>query len=382
MTSIPFSIPTEVGTELTLVRAAMDNRRLSGDGAFTVRAAERLGEITGVPRVLLTGSCTHALEMTALLLNVAPGDEIIMPSYTFVSTANAFVQFGGVPVFVDVDPTTMNVSADAIEAAITPRTRAIVVVHYAGVACDMERILGTAEEHGLPVIEDAAQAIDAWHDDRHLGTLGAFGTLSFHDTKNVTSGGEGGALLVNDPAYWSRANILREKGTNRTAFLEGLVDKYSWVDSGSSYLMAEINAAFLSAQLEVLPSITRSRLDAWKIYRQEFEPLVSAGVLQVASVPAYARHNGHLFFAKVESAARRQQLTRFLRDRGITAPFHYVPLHSSKGGVRFSRFSGVDAATTDGAERLIRFPLFHGITERQVLEVCAAVRSFFGVDAT
>ncbi len=382
MTSIRFSIPTEVGTELQHVRAAMDNRRLSGDGAFTSRATELLASITGTSTTLLTGSCTHALEMAALLLDIGPGDEVIMPSYTFVSTANAFALHGGVPVFVDVDPATMNVSAAAIEAAITSNTRAIVVVHYAGVACDMDRILRIAAENGLPVVEDAAQAIDAWHRDRHLGTLGTFGTFSFHDTKNVTSGGEGGALLVNDPEYWHRARTLREKGTNRSAFMEGLVDKYSWVDSGSSYLMAEINAAFLAAQLDVLPNITKARLDAWHVYRRVLEPLEAQGILELATIPPYARHNGHLLYAKVGTASDRKRLTRFMSDRDITAPFHYVPLHTSKAGRRYGRFAGIDAATTDGAERLIRFPLFHGITEAQVVEVCAAVQDFFGVRET
>ncbi|MBA2666451.1 MAG: dTDP-4-amino-4,6-dideoxygalactose transaminase [Trueperaceae bacterium] len=377
MSDVRFNWPTLVGTEREHVAEAIGNQSLSGDGPWTVRSSERLAAITGSSRVLLTSSCTQALELAAILLDLTPGDEVIMPSYTFVSTANAFVLRGAVPVFVDVEPGTMNIDAALIEAAVTERTRAIAVVHYAGVACAMGEIGAIAERHGLAVVEDAAQAIDARYEDRHLGAIGTFGTFSFHDTKNVTSGGEGGALLVNDERYWDRARIVREKGTNRSLFLEGLVDKYSWVDVGSSFLMAELNAAFLAAQLDALDAITRTRLAAWRRYRALLEPLVRSGALEVGEIPPYATHNAHLHFVKARDGAERNALIAWLREAGITAPFHYVPLHSAPGGRKFGRFHGEDAWTTREAARLVRLPLFHGIDDETQRRVVAAIASFY-----
>lgn len=377
MKEIRFNLPTLTGRERECVLDALDNPTLSGDGPWTQRCVELLGAVTGTSRALLTGSCTHALELAAMLIDLKPGDEVIMPSYTFVSTANAFVLHGAVPVFIDIEPETMNLAASLIEPAITERSRAICVVHYAGVACDMREVMTVAERHGLVVIEDAAQGLGAYHDGAHLGTIGALGAFSFHDTKNVTSGGEGGALLVNDPAYWDRARVIREKGTNRSQFLEGLVDKYSWVDVGSSYLMAELNAAFLAPQLESLTAITAARVAAWDNYRALLGPLVKEGRLDVSTVPGYARHNGHLHYVKAADAAERNALIRRLRERGITAPFHYVPLHSAPAGRALGRFHGEDVFTTREAGRLLRLPLYHGIDEVDQARVVDEISNFF-----
>jgi dTDP-4-amino-4,6-dideoxygalactose transaminase len=377
MSDLRFNWPTITGRERERLLEAMAGPSLSGDGPWTRRAVELLGTITGSQRVLLTSSCTHALELAALVLDLEPGDEVIMPSYTFVSTANAFVLRGAVPVFVDIEPATMNIDAERIEAAITPRTRVIAVVHYAGVACAMDEIGRMAERHGLVVVEDAAQAVGASYRGRHLGTLGALGTFSFHDTKNLTAGGEGGALLVNDERYWDRARIIREKGTNRSHFLDGLVDKYSWIDVGSSYLMADLNAAFLSAQLEAIDDVTAKRLEAWRLYRQLLEPLVRSGTLEVGAVPSYATANGHIFFVKARDGGERTALIAHLRGRGITAPFHYVPLHSAPGGRAFGRFHGEDAWTSREAARLVRLPLFHGIEAAAIRRVVDEIVAFY-----
>ena len=379
---IPFSIPTKIKIEMAYIGQCLKNMKLSGDGEFTERASEALGGITGQERVLLTGSCTHALDMAAMLLNLKPGDEVIMPSYTFVSTANAFVLQGAVPVFVDVHPETMNIDERLIEPAITDRTRAICVIHYGGVACAMDQIMETASRHGLAVVEDAAQAIDAYYlgkDGRkHLGAIGTFGTFSFHDTKNITSGGEGGALLVNDERYWERARIIREKGTNRSQFYEGIVDKYTWVDIGSSYLMAELNAAFLLPQLEEIDKITLHRFTTWQTYAQLLQPLVLAGLVEIAKAPEFATPNGHLFYLKLQNSGARNALIAHLRERGITAPFHYIPLHSSPAGNRFGRFHGDDRYTSSDASRLMRLPMFHGITMEQTQQVVTSIQDFLG----
>lgn len=380
---IRYSVPTYLGEEFSQLHQTLSaHQKLSGDGEYTRHVTEKLAEITGQSRALLTGSCTHALDMAAMLLDLEPGDEVIMPSYTFVSTANAFVLQGAVPVFIDVRPETMNIDERLIESAITQRTQAICVMHYGGVSCAMDEIMDIAGRYDLAVVEDAAQAIDAYYrtgaDRKHLGTIGTFGTFSFHDTKNITSGGEGGALLVNDDRYWERARIIREKGTNRSQFYEGIVDKYTWVDVGSSYLMAELNAAFLLPQLEAIDDITSHRRHVWQTYFELVRPLVQSGMVQIAEIPDYAEPNGHLFYLKVKDAATRGALIAHLRNQGITAPFHYIPLHSSPAGRRFGRFHGQDRYTTTDASRLIRLPIFHGITQQQVQEVVGTIRNFFG----
>lgn len=379
---IPFSIPTLIEGQLSHFHSnSLRGRKLSGDGEYTHLASEALADITDQSRLLLTGSCSHALDMAAMLLDLNPGDEVIMPSYTFVSTANAFVLQGAIPVFIDVRPETMNIDERLIEPAVTEKTRAICVMHYGGVACAMDEIMEIADRYDLVVVEDAAQAIDAYYrtgDNRkHLGTIGTFGTFSFHDTKNITSGGEGGALLVNDERYWERARIIREKGTNRSQFYEGIVDKYTWVDVGSSYLMAELNAAFLLPQLEAIDEITSHRRRVWRRYFELVQPLVESGKVEIVEIPDYAEPNGHLFYLKVQDAATRSELISYLREQGITAPFHYIPLHSAPAGRRFGRFQGEDRYTTADAGRLVRLPMFYGLTSEQIDLVADKLLEFF-----
>jgi dTDP-4-amino-4,6-dideoxygalactose transaminase len=380
---IPFSVSTLIEGWLTaLVKAAIRDGKLSGDGDFTHQVTETLGTLSGQYRTLLTGSCSHALDMAAMLLSLRSGDEVIMPSYTFVSTANAVVLQGATPVFIDIRPETMNIDERLIESAITPKTKAIFVMHYGGVACAMDDIMAIAARHNLAVVEDAAQAIDAYYlgsnGTRHLGTIGSFGTLSFHDTKNITSGGEGGALFVNDASYWERARIIREKGTNRSQFYEGIVDKYTWVDVGSSYLMAELNAAFLLPQLEQIDDITRQRRNVWQQYSDAFVSWADRGIIELQTIPDYAKPNGHLFYLKMRDTVQRNALIQHLRSHGITAPFHYIPLHSSPAGQKFGRFHGEDRYTSRDSARLIRLPVFHGITAEQVQMVIEKVEEFLG----
>ncbi len=348
--------------ELTNLQEVLTARHLSGDGGFTRRCHEWLERQTGAHTALLTHSCTAALEMAALLLDLVPGDEVIMPSFTFVSTANAVVLRGAIPVFVDIRADTLNLDETLIEAAITLRTRAIMVVHYAGVACDMDAILAIAARHGLAVVEDAAQGVGARYKGRPLGSIGRFGTLSFHETKNITSG-EGGALLVNDPADEHRAEIIREKGTDRSQFLRGQVDKYTWRDVGSSYLPSELIAAFLLTQLEDAEAVTRERVARWQAYHDMLEPLEVAGLLRRPVVPADCEHNGHIYYVLVPSMERRSALLGGLRELGIGAAFHYVPLHSSPAGLRYCRVHGSMAVTESSADRLARLPLWHGLDQ-------------------
>jgi dTDP-4-amino-4,6-dideoxygalactose transaminase len=364
METIPFNRPYMTGRELFFIAQAHFSSCIAGDGQFTRQCSEWIERKIGVRRALLTHSATTALELIAMLLDLREGDEIIMPSFTFVTTANAFVREKAVPVFVDVDPATLNISPAAIRAAITSRTRAIVVVHYAGVACDMDAIQGIADAHGLPVIEDAAHGILARHRDRQLGSIGALSCFSFHETKNITCG-EGGALLINDPQYVERAEILREKGTNRKAFLNGQVDKYTWRDVGSSCLPSELLAAYLWAQLLEAEDITANRLSAWERYRRLFQPLEEGGLVQCPTVPAYADHNGHLFYLVLNPRFSRNRLFEDLRRVGINAISHYEPLHLSDAGVRLARSGGDLPITESIAGRLIRLPLYHGITEEQ-----------------
>jgi dTDP-4-amino-4,6-dideoxygalactose transaminase len=371
---IPFNKPYMTGRELDFIAEAHANGHLSGDGLFTHRCHAWLERTTGARKALLTHSCTAALEMAALLLDLVPGDEVIMPSFTFVSTANAFVLRGAVPVFVDIREDTLNLDERLIEAAITPRTRAICVVHYAGVACEMDAINAIAAKHGLAVIEDAAQGILSTYRDRPLGALGALGALSFHETKNIIAG-EGGALLVNDARYVERAEIIREKGTNRSQFFRGQVDKYTWVDVGSSYLPSEILAAFLAAQIEEAETITERRLAIWQRYHDAFADLEAAGRLRRPVAPAHCRHNAHMYYLLLRDLDERTRFIHALKEAHIHPVFHYVPLHSAPAGLRFGRAIGDLPVTTRTSDCLVRLPLW--LPDMDQPRVVEAVMGFF-----
>jgi dTDP-4-amino-4,6-dideoxygalactose transaminase len=370
---IPFNRPYLVGREQEYVLEAFANRQLSADGAFTKRCSRWLEDRTGSARALLTHSCTAALELIALLLDVEPGDEVIMPSFTFVSTANGFALRGGVPVFVDIRPDTLNIDETKIEDAITPRTKAIVAVHYAGVACAMDSLTTLANDAGIPLVEDAAHAIMAEVDGQPLGAIGALGALSFHETKNVTCG-EGGALLVNDPRLVERAEIVRDKGTNRKQFFRGQVDKYSWLDVGSSFGMSELGAAFLWAQLLEAEEITARRLAIWDRYQAAFAELEAGGRARRPIVPEGCAHNGHLYYLLVPGLDARSAVLSRLNERDVNAVFHYVPLHSSEAGLRYGRTAGDLSRTTQLSERLLRLPLWTGMSDAEVDRVIDAVR--------
>jgi len=370
---IGFNHPYMTGKELHYIAEAKFGNMLAGDGPFTKRCHRWLEERTGCSRALLTHSCTAALEMMALLLDIQPGDEVILPSYTFVSTANAFVLRGGVPVFVDVRDDTLNLDERLIEAAITPRTRAIVPVHYAGVACEMDTILAIARRHGLRVVEDAAQGVMARYKGRPLGAIGDLGALSFHETKNVISG-EGGALLVNDPALALRAEIIREKGTDRSRFFRGEVDKYTWQEVGSSFLPGELIAAFLWAQLEEAEAITAARMQAWNRYHEALAPLERQGLLRRPIVPADCEHNAHMYYVLLAPGVNRQAVLGALKKAGVHAVFHYVPLHSSPAGQRYGRVHGSMEVTDTLSERLVRLPLWVDLTPQKQDVVLAALR--------
>jgi dTDP-4-amino-4,6-dideoxygalactose transaminase len=359
---IPFNWPYMTGNELRYIAEAHENGNLAGDGPFTKRCHKWLEGHAGCEKALLTHSCTAALEMAALLLDIQPGDEVIMPSYTFVSTANAFVLRGGVPVFVDVREDTLNLDERLIEAAITERTRAIVPVHYAGVACEMDAIMDIARHHRIRVVEDAAQGVMATYKGRALGSIADLGAYSFHETKNVISG-EGGAILVNDAALATRAEIIREKGTDRSRFFRGQVDKYTWQDVGSSFLPGELTAAFLWAQFEEAGNITRRRLDIWKRYHEGFASAEAGGLLRRPSIPAGCEHNAHMYYVLLPDASIRKAVLKALSDSGVNAIFHYVPLHSSPGGARFGRVSGTMRNTDRLSESIIRLPLWIGMTD-------------------
>ncbi|NMN73794.1 dTDP-4-amino-4,6-dideoxygalactose transaminase [Rhizobium sp. 57MFTsu3.2] len=359
---IPFNWPHMTGKELYYIAEAHHNGSLAGDGPFTKRCQEWFEAKTRCNKALLTHSCTAALEMAALLLDINPGDEIIMPSYTFVSTANAFVLRGGVPVFVDVRADTLNIDEQLIEAAITPRSRAIVVVHYAGVACDMDTIMEVARRHGLKVVEDAAQGVMSTYKDRALGSIGDLGAYSFHETKNVISG-EGGALLVNDADFVQRAEIIREKGTDRSRFFRGQVDKYTWQEVGSSFLPGEIIAAFLWAQLEEAKAITEGRLASWDWYHRALAPLEAKGALRRPIVPQDCGHNAHMYYVLLASEIERNAVLSELSQHDIGAVFHYIPLHSAPAGRRYGRVSGSMEITDSLSSRLVRLPLWAGLSE-------------------
>jgi dTDP-4-amino-4,6-dideoxygalactose transaminase len=361
---------------MNLLPSLFNQLKLSGDGPVTKKVTEMLSSVCGGALVKLTTSCTHALEMAALLLDVEEGDEIIMPSYTFVSTANAFVLRGAKIIFVDIDPATMNISVESVANAINSRTKAIVPVHYAGVACDMGSLLDLGMTNQVAIVEDAAQGVRAFYLESPLGTIGQIGAFSFHDTKNYTMG-EGGALLINDSVLGERAEIIREKGTNRAKFLSGKVDKYTWVDIGSSYLPSELNAAYLLEQLEKIDEINDSRLAAWSRYYRNLGGLQESGYVTLPFIPDYTRHNAHMFYIIVRDKDQRTSLMDYLAKRGIITVSHYVPLHSSPAGKRFGTFHGEDIHTTKQSNKLLRLPLFYGISESSVDRVCEEISTFF-----
>ena len=376
---IDFNRPPYTGRELEYIRQAVEANKICGDGEFTKRCSAWMKEYLGTKYALLTTSCTHALEMAAYLSDIQPGDEVIMPSYTFVSTADAFVLRGARIVFVDIRPDTMNIDETLIESAITEKTRAIVPVHYAGVACEMDTILALADKYHLKVVEDAAQGVHAYYKGRALGTLGDFGCFSFHETKNYSMG-EGGALLFQKDEYLERAEILREKGTDRSKFFRGQVDKYTWVDYGSSYLPSDLNAAYLYAQLEACRDIDARRMAVWELYHRELRPLKEAGLLEQPTVPEYASHNAHMYYIKVKDMDTRSHLIGFLRQREICSVFHYIPLHSAAAGRKFGRFHGEDVYTTRESQRLLRLPMYYSLTLEQAEYVVDCIREFFHFD--
>ena len=373
---IPFNKPPYVGTEPEYMMKAISNRKICGDGEFTKKCNTWIEEKTGTSKALLTTSCTQALEMAALLTDIEPGDEVIMPSFTFVSTANAFVMRGARIVFVDIRPDTQNIDEKLIENAITDRTKAIVPVHYAGVGCEMDTILEIGRKHGIRVVEDAAQGVMSTYKGRGLGSLGDFGCYSFHETKNYSMG-EGGAILIRNEADIERAEIVREKGTDRSRFLRGQVDKYTWVDCGSSYLPSDINAAYLWAQLEEADKINQDRLASWNMYYERLKPLEEKGILQLPYIPAECEHNAHMFYIKTGSLEERTALTAYLKDAGVGSAFHYVPLHSAPAGERFGVMAGEDRYTTNTYERLLRLPMYYGLTEEEIEKACNRIMEFY-----
>jgi len=374
---IDFNIPPYVGKEIEYVRdAAEANHKICGDGPYTKKCTEWLESRFNAQKVLLTTSGTSALEMAAILCDLKPGDEVILPSFTFSSTATAFQMMGATLVFVDVSPETMNIDPQAIESAITERTKVIVPVHYAGVSCDMDAIMSIADQYGLLVVEDAAQGVMSSYKGKALGTIGHFGCYSFHETKNYSMG-EGGALVINDPRFNDRAEIIREKGTNRQRFFRGQVDKYTWVDRGSSYLPSDLNAAYLYAQLENADLINDNRLETWSFYYEKLLRLAERGRIELPVVPDGCIHNAHMFYIKCRDLAERSALISYLKKRGIQATFHYIPLHSSPAGEMFGRFSGEDVYTTSESDRLVRLPLYYGLTKESRESVVDAVVAFY-----
>ncbi|MDD2652491.1 MAG: dTDP-4-amino-4,6-dideoxygalactose transaminase [Sulfurimonas sp.] len=375
---IHFNKPPLTGNEERYVLEAMKSSKISGDGAFTKRCHKWFEERLGCKKALLTTSCTHALEMAALLLDIKEGDEVIMPSYTFVSTANAFVLRGATIVFVDVRPDTLNIDETKIEDAVTTKTKVIVPVHYAGVACEMDTIMEIASRHNLFVVEDAAQGMMSSYKGKALGTIGHFGAFSFHETKNYTSAGEGGLLIINDEKFVQRAEIIREKGTNRSLFFRGMVDKYSWVDVGSSYLPSDISAAYLWGNLECADEINENRLNSWKSYYENLSFLQDEGFIELPIVPDGCIQNAHMFYFKVKDLEERTALLDAFKKEEIGAVFHYVPLHSAPAGIKYGRFNGVDEFTTKESERLVRLPMYFGLSSDERDTVCGVIKSFYG----
>ncbi len=375
---IRFNNPPFVGKEMEYMKQAVDNMKICGDGEFTKKDNEWLERKTGTTKALLTTSCTHALELAALLCDIKEGDEVIMPSFTFVSTADAFVLRGAKCVFVDVRPDTMNIDEKKIEAAITDRTKAIAPVHYAGVSCEMDTIMDIAKRHGLKVVEDAAQGIMSEYKGKALGTFGDFGAISFHETKNFSMG-EGGALLIRDEAMTEEAEIIREKGTNRSKFYRGQVDKYTWMNYGSSYLPSDLNAAYLYAQLEIADEITADRLSSWDLYYELLTPLKERGILELPVIPEGCKHNAHMFYIKTKDIEERTALIDALKADGIYSAFHYIPLHTAPAGQKFGRFHGEDKYTTRESERLTRLPMYYGLKKEEVKLIADKVKAFYHV---
>lgn len=373
---INFNVPPYTGKEFDYIKECVENQKICGDGPFTAKDNEFFEQKTGVAKCLLTTSCTHATEMSAILAGIKEGDEVIMPSYTFVSTANAFVLRGAKVVFVDVRPDTMNIDEKLIEKAITPKTRAIVPMHYAGVGCEMDTIMDIAKRHNLFVVEDAAQGVMATYKGKALGSIGDFGNYSFHETKNYSMG-EGGALLIRDESYVDDAIIIREKGTNRTLYKLGKVDKYSWIEMGSSYLPSDMNAAYLYAQLQVADEINDKRLDHWKRYYEALEPMKEKGLIELPFIPKECKHNAHMFYIKTKDIEEREDLIKFLKSNDILPASHYVPLHSSVAGMKFGRFDGEDKYTTKEAGRLIRLPMYYNLTNDDLDEVVMRVKQYY-----
>ncbi len=374
---IAFNKPPITGNEEQYIKKALLDTKLSGDGVFGHKCQQWFEKKLPCKKSLLTPSCTAALELSALLIDIQPGDEVIMPSYTFVSTANAFVLRGAKIIFIDIRPDTMNIDEDKIEKAITSKTKAIVVVHYAGVACEMDKIMNIAKDNNLYVVEDAAQAMMSSYKGKALGTIGHLGTFSFHETKNYTSGGEGGLLIINDETFLSRSEVIREKGTNRSQFFRGQVDKYTWIDVGSSYLPSELQAAFLWGQLEMANEIILKRSKFWKNYYDAFQNLDKRNLVRMPKIPDECNHNAHMFYLKLSNLNERTLFIEYLKSEKIIAPFHYIPLHSAPAGQKFSIFDGDDQFTTTESEKLVRLPLFYNMTEEMQSKVINKVLSFF-----
>jgi dTDP-4-amino-4,6-dideoxygalactose transaminase len=374
---IPFNKPPLTGNEKYFVISAMQNDKISGDGQYTKLCHEWFEDTLKCDKALLTTSCTHALEMAAILIDIKPGDEVIMPSYTFVSTANAFVLRGAKIVFVDIRPDTMNIDENLIEKAISKKTTAIVVVHYAGISCEMDVIMKIANKHKLFVIEDAAQAMLSYYKNKPLGTIGHIGAFSFHETKNFTSAGEGGLLIVNDSKLIDRAEIIREKGTNRSLFFRGMVDKYSWVDIGSSYLMNDISAAFLWGQLQKTEEISTNRMSSWNLYYSKLLELQQKGFIILPTIPDNCSNNAHMFYIKVKNLKVRTELLEYFKENEILSVFHYIPLHSSPAGLKYSKMHGKDKYTTSESERLIRLPMYFSLQTQEITKIVSTIKNFF-----
>lgn len=373
---IPFNVPPVIGTETKYIEEAIKSHKICGDGSFTKKCTQYLENMLGGKKVLLTTSCTSALEMAALLCDLNEGDEVILPSFTFCSTADAFVQRRAKLVFVDVRKDTMNIDESKIEKAITPRTKVICVVHYAGVSCEMDKIMEIARKHSLLVVEDAAQAICSSYKGKPLGTIGNFGCLSFHETKNFSMG-EGGAIIINDEKDFEKAEIIREKGTDRSKFIRGQIDKYTWRDYGSSYLPSDLNAAYLWAQLEQAEKLQNFRMNVWERYNAAFAQIGSSGKVRLPVIPEGCLHNAHMYYLIARSFSERTELIQFLKSREISAVFHYIPLHSAPAGIKFGRFDGEDEVTTEYSERLVRLPFYYGLSESEQTKVIDAVLEFY-----
>lgn len=373
---INFNVPPYVGKEIEYIKDVISKRKICGDGEYTKKCNKWMEEKFHADKVLLTTSGTSALDLSMLLCDLKPGDEVILPSYTFSSTANAFAIYGAKLVFVDIRPDTMNIDETKIEAAITDKTRAIIVVHYAGVACEMDTIMDIAKRHNLLVVEDAAQGVMSKYKGKYLGTIGDMGCYSFHETKNYSMG-EGGAIIINNPEYIERAEILREKGTNRSKFYRGQVDKYTWVDIGDSFLPSELNAAYLWGQLEMAEEINDNRLNVWNRFYNAFKPLEEAGKVELPFIPTDCVHNAHMFYLKCKDLNERTAFISFMKEKGVQCVFHYIPLHSAPAGLKYGRFVGEDKYTTKESERLVRLPMYYGMTEEEQKAVIDSVLDFF-----